>query len=209
MDAGTPVLLPSLMFPNSVPLDAGFYARYSKYNDIRRAKIMMLSDSLSKFTAFSTRVVEQKTELVKLLERGCYSLSRQRGLKKGFDVSWDDENFKNLYHDICYKLVANIDSDSDVGSSYLADMILTGRVLPLEAAAMSSQDMAPDKYVSVLEKVKSMYEEVKIKTSKLYTCPKCKHQETVLSQVQDRSLDENSSLIAVCVYCSYRWRMAG
>jgi DNA-directed RNA polymerase subunit M/transcription elongation factor TFIIS len=198
----------TLLFPNSVPLASYFYGS-SNYNDIRRAKLMMFGDRLSKYADFSKMHVAEKNTLLKYLERGCYGLARHRCIKNGFSMTWDDDNFVNLYHDICYKLVSNIDRESPVDSTYLATLILEGSIKPLDAAAMSSQDMAPDKYIEVMNRVTLMNEEIKIKTSKLYTCPKCKHQETVLSQVQDRSNDENSSLIAVCVYCRFQWKMAG
>lgn len=197
-----------MMFPRSVPLDSYFYD-HPNYTDIRRAKLMMFGDSLNKYEEFSAVSRAQKTEIIKNLERGCYNLARTKGSKKGFDISWDNENFTNLYHDICYKLAMNIDMESVVGSAYLTKMILSGTVSPANAAALSSQEMAPDKYVDVLNKLRMMNEEVKIKTSKLYTCGKCKHQETVLTQIQNRSLDENSNLIAVCVYCSNRWQING
>ena len=198
----------SLLFPNSVPLAAYFYSA-PNYNDIRRAKLMMFGDSLSKYEEFSKKMIAAKNEFLKYLERGCYSLARTRCIKKGFDAAWDNDNFVSMYHDICYKLVVNIDRDSLVDSMYLTNKLLDGSVRHQDAAAMTSQDMAPDKYVDVLNRIKLMNEEVKIKTSKLYTCPKCKHQETVLSQIQDRSNDENSSLIALCVYCRFQWKMAG
>lgn len=198
----------ALLFPKSVPLIPYFYS-HPNYNDVRRAKIMMFGDSLSKYEKFVGKDMLAKSGILKYLERGCYDLARRKGSKKGYVVSWDDDSFTSLYHDICYKVVMNIDSESVVGSTYLSDMILEGGVHPLRVAGMSSQEMEPSKYIDVLNKVRIMNEEVKIKTSKLYTCGKCKRNETVLTQVQTRSGDENSSLIAVCVYCSFRWQISG
>jgi DNA-directed RNA polymerase subunit M/transcription elongation factor TFIIS len=198
----------SLLFPNSVPLASYFYENQN-YNDIRRAKLMMFGDSLNKYEKFSKKFITEQNEFLKYLERGCYSLTRRRCIKKGFGMSWDDDDFVNLYHDVCYKLVSNIDGDEPGEMPYLANQLLNGVVKPLEASALSSQDMAPEKYIDVLNRIRLMNEEVKIKTSKLYTCSRCKKKETVLSQVQDRSNDENSSLIALCVNCGFQWRMAG
>lgn len=197
-----------LLFPNSVPLDPYFYT-HENYTDIRRSKLMMFGDCLQKYENFRSMNSEQKTRILKYLERGCYHTARKKGNKKNLSISWDSEHFTNLYHDICYKVAMNINPDSAVASTYLTQLILSGDINPKKVAAMTSQEMCPEKYTEILEKIQKMGEEVKIKTSKLYYCPKCKKNETILSNIQDRSGDENSSLIIFCVFCGFRWRLAG
>jgi len=194
-----------LYFPNSVPLSAYFYEN-ANYNDIRRSKIMMFGHCLNSYAEFASKSLADKNAMLKGLERGSYRHARKQGAKDIIGSSWDDENFANAYHDICYKLATNLNSED---SSYLTDLILSGEIQPSSAAALTSQEMDPDKYVDVLNKIKLMNEEVKLKTATMYTCTRCKHQETILNQVQDRSNDENSSLIATCTFCGFQWRMAG
>jgi DNA-directed RNA polymerase subunit M/transcription elongation factor TFIIS len=197
-----------LLFPNSVPLDVYFY-KHKNYTDLRRAKLMLFGDCLHEVEKFATLSIFDKNMLLKDLERGCYGATRKKGNKKGISISWDSDDFTYLYHDICYKVASNINPNSTVGSKYLTDLILDGSVEPKNVASMTSQDMCPEQYTCIMEKIKLMNEGVKVKTSKLYYCSKCKRNETILSNCTDRGGDENTSLIIFCVFCGFRWRMAG
>jgi DNA-directed RNA polymerase subunit M/transcription elongation factor TFIIS len=197
-----------LLFPNSVPLSIYFY-QHKNYNDTRRSKLMMFGDCLNRYENFRSLSLTNKLEILKHLERGCYHTTRKKGNKKEMTISWDGEHFTFLYHDICYKVASNINPDSEVGSTYLTELILAGNIHPKKVAGLTSQEMCPKQYTTIMEKIKLMNEGVKVKTSSLYYCSKCKHNETILSNVQDRSGDENSSLIIFCVFCGHRWRLCG
>lgn len=197
-----------LLFPNSVPLPLYFY-KHKNYTDTRRAKLMMFGDCLERYENFRKLKYDDKIEMLKHIERGCYHTTRKKGNKKGMSISWNSDNFTFLYHDICYKVAMNINPDSIVGSTYLTELILSGDIHPKKVAAMTSQEMCPNIYDAIQQKIALMNEGVKVKTSKLYFCGKCKRNKTILSNCQDRSGDENSSLIIFCVFCGHRWRLCG
>lgn len=197
-----------LLFPYSVPLSPYFYI-HKNYTELRRSKLMMFGDCLNRYENFRKLPQTKKLDILKHIERGCYHTTRKKGNKKGMSISWDVENFTFLYHDVCYKVAANINPDSDVSSTYLIELILSGGIHPKKVARITSQEMCPEQYIAIREKIKLMNEGVKVKTSSLYYCGKCKHNETILSNVQDRSGDENSSLIIFCVFCGHRWRLCG
>jgi len=197
-----------LLFPNSVPLTLYFY-KHKNYTDMRRAKLMMFGDCFNRYENFRKLDHSGKLEILKYLERGCYHSTRKKGNKKGLSISWDSDNFTLLYHDICYKVAMNINPDSAVGSTYLTELILSGDIHPRKVAAMTSQEMCPELYIAIMEKIELMNEGVKIKTSKLYYCARCRRNETILSIIYNRSGDENSSLVCSCVFCGHQWTMAG
>lgn len=197
-----------LLFPYSVPLSPYFY-KHKNYTETRRSKLMMFGDCLNRYENFRKLSQSSKLDILKHLERGCYHTTRKKGNKKGMSISWDGENFTFLYHDVCYKVASNINPDSAVGSTYLTELILSGDIHPKKVAGMTSQEMCPERYTGIMEKIKLMNEGVKVKTSSLYYCGKCKRNKTILSNVQDRSGDENSSLIIFCVFCGHRWRICG
>jgi DNA-directed RNA polymerase subunit M/transcription elongation factor TFIIS len=196
-----------LLFPKSIPLTAYFYIE-KNYNDVRRAKLMMFGDCLGEYSEFQKYKRDKKMEFLKNIERGCYHMTRKRGNKKDMSISWDSENFVNLYHDICYKVVMNLNKNA-IKSTELVDAVFSGDVHPKQIAKLTSQEMCPELYVNIYAKIEMSSEGVKIKTSKLYYCSKCKNNKTILNHVQDRSGDENTSTIIYCVFCGHQWRLSG
>lgn len=197
-----------LLFPNSVPLDPYFY-KHKNYTDLRRSKLIMFGDCFERYENFRKMDYPKKIELLKYIERGCYDYTRKKGSKKEISISWDSENFTLLYHDLCYKVAMNIRPDSYVGSTYLTELILSGDIHPKKVGGMTSQEMCPARYITIFEKIKLMNEGIKVKTSSLYYCGKCKRNETILSKVYNRSGDENNSLVCSCVFCGHQWTIAG
>lgn len=197
-----------LLFPKSIPLPIYFYNN-KNYTDVRRSKLMMFGDCLSEYDDFKKINYSKKIDILKYLERGCYNQAIKKCDEKGLNISWNNDNFALLYHDICYKVAMNIDPESYIGSDYLANLIISESIEPKKVAKMTSQEMCPEKYTEIFEKIKIMNESVKIKTSRLYYCGKCKRNETILSRCYNRSGDENNSLVCSCIFCGYQWTIAG
>ena len=197
----------TLLFPNAVPLMETVYTD-PKYNNIRRSKLIMLGDSLEKNKLFKTLNFDKKTQLICHIEKCCYKYAKQYAEENDIHIRWDSIEFSSSYHDICYKIVLNLIPEAGAENSYLFALILENPTMT-NIPFMTAQEMCPEKYIPILEKIQLMNAEIKVKTSSLYYCPKCKKNETIIRNVQDRAADENSSSYILCIFCSYRWKIGG
>ena len=75
---------------------------------------------------------------------------------------------------------------------------------------MNSEQLNP--YINKPYKQKLMLREqqtIKIKTSKMYTCPQCKKNDAKYWKMQTRSGDEGYTIFVNCQLCGFRWRIYG
>ena len=119
---------------------------------------------------------------------------------------WSEPKFVNLYHNICYKLAINLDSDSCVKSESIKKKIINQEVQLQDVANMSSKELCPKKYEKIDQKInKRTNLERKIKFSELYKCSKCKRNQCTTERRYARSLDEGTDLTVHCLFCGHNW----
>lgn len=69
-------------------------------------------------------------------------------------------------------------------------------------------DVSPQLLLNVI-KYRTRKDDQFTNYSRLYTCPKCGDNKTIIREKQCRALDEPLSLIIICINenCNYRWRI--
>jgi DNA-directed RNA polymerase subunit M/transcription elongation factor TFIIS len=188
---------------NTIPLKSELYTNL-QYNNIRRNKILIFGEILSKYAQFKELKYDAKHALICDLERSCYNaaIDKTQDLIK----SWTNSIFENLYHHICFNVISNLDPDSDVNSRYLGDSILNDKILPHLVGKLSSRELCPEKYIEYDENINKRSNSASIvKTTELYTCHKCKRKQCTLENVINRSIDEGTSLVVHCMFCGNSW----
>jgi DNA-directed RNA polymerase subunit M/transcription elongation factor TFIIS len=199
----TPVIANQpFIFPNAIPLNIKFYEN-ENYNDIRRCKLILLSDCLGKNFKFDNN---SKEAIIKAIEQGCLNRAIKKAKTYNIRCIWKEEQFVNLYHSICYKVSINIDKNSSINSSFIIDKILNNSIDLKTIANMTSKELYPKKYEKLEEKMHKRHNlERKIKFSERYQCKKCKRNQTTTERCYNRSLDEGVNLTIRCLFCGNSW----
>ena len=192
-------------YPRSIPLKYDvFYTK--KYNDLRRVHVIILSEILTSFAEFNQLHYDHQTELLRLLEKGCYKETIRKAYKHGIMCSWRNEQFQALYQQDFYKIAVNIDPSSSVGQTGLMKRILSQELQPQLLARMSSQDLYPELYVELLKRINIKASvERKVKYTRLYRCHKCKHNMCTMEKLFNRSGDEAINYTITCMFCWNTW----
>ncbi len=185
------------MFENAVPLP--FKTFYTKeYNDIRRLKLVLISDALNKFERFKVLKLDKKIEIMQEIEYSCVKEASRKANSYDVHCDWENYQYQNIYHSICYTVVSNI-NDPTVIQNILNEN-------DYNLAPKSYKELNPKKYEELSTKIeKRINTERMIKATTLFYCKKCKHNETTIERVQLRSNDESSSLRITCLYCNNQW----
>lgn len=200
---GYPNYLPSI--PNHKrPLITKYYIK--PYNRYRRAKLIMFIYVLEQHTEFCNLPTEEQYLLVENLERSCLNYTLDKAKEYNNPIKWNNETFQNIYTTICAKISSNIDQTNNVQNTFLTSAILNKTVNIKELPRMTSQDLYPEKYKSVLIKLEAS-KNVKqtIKTSAMYKCKRCHKSECTIENRYNRSLDEGVNLTINCVACGHEW----
>lgn len=182
------------------PLDVLFYR--TPYNRIRRAKIIMFGSVLSPYKKFNSMEKDQKTKLLKQLERACYNRTIDIANEQNIIASWSDDLFCDIYHIICYKISANLEPNGLVGNPSLAKNILDEVINIKSLPSMSSVEMYPQLYTKVKERIEaSKNAKQTVKYTTMYKCRRCKKNKCTFESIQNRSLDECNNFVVTCVNC--------
>ena len=85
----------SHLYDEMVSLPMGFYA--SKYNKIRRQRIVILYCCMRKWRPFKNLTEKIQEEYVRKIERSCYNNTCDESDKNNEPKNWNNENFISLY----------------------------------------------------------------------------------------------------------------
>jgi DNA-directed RNA polymerase subunit M/transcription elongation factor TFIIS len=140
------------------------------------------------------------------IESGCLNRTIDKSRYYNIRAIWETLKFRELYHDICYKVAVNIDPSSVIGSIHLINLIKNKTVDFVNIANLSSKTLCPEKYEKINKKINlRVNQEVKVKYSTLYRCFRCKNNKCTSERVYNRSLDEGVNLRITCTVCYNEW----
>jgi DNA-directed RNA polymerase subunit M/transcription elongation factor TFIIS len=186
------------------PLPIKYYA--NPYNTYRRAKLILLSDVFNQHKKFLDRSIEDRFALIERIERACSNYTIDKSKELNIPTKWDNKDYQYIYTIICAKIAANIDQQNTVCNTYLCDAILKEEIDVNALPKMSSQDLFPEKYKSVLSKIElSKNVERTVRTTAMFTCRRCKKSECTYENLYNRSLDEGVNLKVTCISCGIEW----
>lgn len=178
----------------------------NSYNKNRRSILLLISNILQKNKKFKKLNFEIQSDIIINIELSCYNHTLNKSDELLIYQSWDNEKFEYLYYLTCNKVTKNLDPDSEVNSEYLINLILNNEIDITQIGSMTSEDLCPDKSINIKENLNLRNnQEIKVKTSTLYTCRNCNHKEVTIKSVQIRALDESASLSLTCQFCKFNW----
>lgn len=176
------------------------------YNKNRRAILLLIANILEKNIKFKLKHKQIQTNIIINIELSCFNQTLTKADELLIYQSWDNEKFSYLYYLNCNKITKNLDIDSEVNSTYLINKILQNDININNIAAMSSDQLCPDKSQNIKDNLNLRHnQQIKFKTSTLYQCRNCKKREVKIQEYQGRSLDEGSNLSLTCVFCNFNW----
>lgn len=190
---------------NADPLPLEFY--YKPYTTLRRAKIILFSSVFKQHKSFTDMNVDNRFDLLKKIENSCYDYVTKKALEYNIPVSWECDNFSDIYTITCAKIASNIDQENSVKNKSLYNNIMNGSIDINQIPKMTSQEIYPSKYKHLLEQLEKSKNVLKtIRTTKMYTCRRCKKSECTYENLYNRSLDEGVNLKITCVSCGLEWK---
>jgi len=178
----------------------------NNYNKSRRVILLLIANILEKKRIFKLKNKEIQDNIIISIEKSCYEETIKKADELLIYQSWDNEKYSYLYYLYSNKVTKNLDSESEVQSDYLINLILSESVDITKIASMSSEELCPEKSKNIKESLdKRNNQKINIKTSTLYKCKNCGKKEVTIKSVQIRALDEAASLSITCVFCQYNW----
>ena len=145
------------------------------------------------------------------IEESVYQWSTEMIENKNQYPNFDNKNFKRFYMQKLISLYTNLKDDSYVKNSNLLDKISNNDLYSSNIAFLSSQELFPEKWKSLLER-KSAKEEI-VYSNKLevttdqYFCYRCKKNRCSYYFLQTRSSDEPTTCFITCLNCGNKWKI--
>jgi DNA-directed RNA polymerase subunit M/transcription elongation factor TFIIS len=181
--------------------------------NIKKKVIFNLLVSLGFKKTISKKIIDytygeiySKFYIAEKIERGCFNRTINKSRHYNIRAIWETLKFRDLYHDICYKVAININPTSIIDSIYLINLIKNKSVKLSNIANLSGKKLCPEKYEKIDKKINlRVNQEVKIKYSTLYRCFRCKNNKCTSERVYNRSLDEGVNLRITCTVCYNEW----
>jgi hypothetical protein len=189
-------------FPFGIPYK--FYIS-ENYNDIRRSKLKLIYTILNQDIRFRNDITwEEQVAIGEDIEKGFYREVMEKSDIANIRKDWGNMAFLTMYNSISYKVICNLDKHSLVGSQYLINEILDGRVNLGNLTKMTPSELSPLSNEALVKEIESIgqYESEK-RYSTLHQCDNCKKYTCVTENRYNRGLDEGSNLIIICVTCGH------
>lgn len=159
------------------------------------------------YEPWNSLAMEHQTTIVRRIERECFAETINSCVRDGIDRLFADKKFTARYSTACSKVMANLDINGSVGSTYLIDRLISGEITPQCAAQSSSMELCPSANATQRDNVAArLRQKPKPKVSRQYTCRKCHGNETIPISYQSRAADEDGTISIKCVNCYYVWR---
>ena len=139
-------------------------------------------------------------------EKGVYNYAIQEANFRKIVKKWENGAFAQLYLDRLRSVYINLKSNKDLALS-----VIRGDVLPQSLAFMTHQEMNPEHWSEIIERLRkrnaSKYTDNAEASTDMFTCRKCKGKRCTYYEMQTRSADEPATIFITCLDCKNHWRM--
>jgi DNA-directed RNA polymerase subunit M/transcription elongation factor TFIIS len=151
---------------------------------------------------------ETRDTYIRRMERNCFTITINTCIQDGIDRLFTEKKFIDRYSTICNKVLANLYTNSIVGSDYMITGLIEGRINPSHVAQLTSCELCPAASEAERNEIQ-LRQTIKVanKVSKAYKCKKCGCNETIPITYQSRASDEDSSRSIKCIECEFVWRL--
>jgi DNA-directed RNA polymerase subunit M/transcription elongation factor TFIIS len=192
----------SLLSVSGIPLTMDFYT--PEYNILRRLKAIMLTEKLMLYQEFVQLEYSNQIEMIKRIENSCSNETIRKARDCNIRCVWENEQFQNIYHNTVYTIISALD-DNDISNTLIKN-ILNKDIDINSIANLSSKDLSPQKYENIMFEINKRNNVTQTqKYTEMYFCKKCKHNQSTVERVQNRSGDEGSSFFITCTFCGAKW----
>ena len=169
---------------------------------------VVLETACANHPLWKNLTADNKETIVRRIERNCFEVTLASCTDDGINRLFTEKKFVERYSTNCNRVIVNIDILSDVGSPYLLDGIIQGKIDPYKVAELESKDLCPDASKFERDEITIRQgQKTELKVSTKYTCRKCLNSETTHREYQGRASDEASSLSIKCIHCENVWRI--
>jgi len=176
----------------------------------RQTMLDLFAAACTKQYEWKTLPMEKQRSIIRRIERSCHRAAIHMCEKDRKDRTWESSAFIGRYSALCYKVLANLDSGSSVGSEYLTDMIISSDIDPRAVGELSSATLFPEGSAEERNIIAIRREQkIQEKFSEKYKCSKCHARKCVWYGVQTRGLDEPEDKHCRCLECGHQWKEGG
>ena len=178
---------------------------YYKLEKLRSPKFEMLRD------LFDMKLLTIKRSecenMIKNIEFSCYEKTITVADKWNIHTNWDNNEFVELYHQMCFNTASLLSCELNGNrAKELQKKIISGEIETSCVGFISCEEFFPELYEKHREKFNQVTNiSTNIKTSELYTCYRCKRNQTVVEKNPCRAADEQIPLRITCVFCGNKW----
>jgi DNA-directed RNA polymerase subunit M/transcription elongation factor TFIIS len=189
-------------FPFGIPHK--FYIN-KNYNDIRRSKLKLIYTIFNQDMRFRNNITwKEQVAIGEAIEKCFYREVIEKSDISNIRKDWGNRSFLTMYNSISYKVICNLDKKSLVGSQYLLNEILDGKINLGNITKMTPYELSPASNAKLIKEIESISQyESKKRYSTLHQCGNCKKYTCVTENRYNRGLDEGSNLIIICVTCGH------
>lgn len=175
------------------------------YNKLRRSVILLISHLIDEKLS-SLLDLEDRSQIILDIERGCYNKTIEKCNKLMIVKSWTSDEFVFIYRIYTNNVTKNLDMKCEVKNNLLLNRLSTYEVNALDIAFMSNIELFPEKSSHITDKLnKRTNQKIKLKTTSMYTCRNCKGKCATMQEIQLRRIDESANTKLTCVFCNNSW----
>jgi len=149
------------------------------------------------------------TDNATLIEQGVYNNIINYSIEHNITKTWDNNMFKQLYIKKVMSIYSNLNKNSYIGNTRLAERLHAKEFKPQQLANMTPQYTFPEHWKYILDKKskrdKMLYELRPETATDMYKCFRCKKRMCTYYQLQTRSADEPMTTFVTCINCGNRW----
>ena len=185
---------------------SAYFYKNKEYSFTRINKIFLFLRYLSKHKKFFKTKNSVKHEILKNIEDTCHNNTIKIALEQNINYDWKQEEFTDIYHYICGRVLSYIDIDNTDYKkvNIIINGFINDKSLAKEFPNRTHRNLYPELYVEINKK-QAADNQIVIKASKLRTCPKCKQNLSTTKNRYARSIDEGFDLTSTCVFCGHSW----
>lgn len=177
------------------------------YNKIRRCILLLLANLINDSLIPHFNYTE-RSNIITTIEMSCYKKALDKCNKLMIIKSWSNPRFENIYRIYTNNVTKNLDNKSEVKNNYLIDQIINKTINLENIAFLSNIELFPEKSIHIINKFNQRTQQnIKKKTTSMYTCRNCKEKCATMQEIQLRRIDEAANTKLCCVFCGNTWFM--
>jgi hypothetical protein len=106
-------------FKHAIPLPSNPFYIDKSYVGLRKTKLIAISDRFGQIKQFHNFSYEKQIEIIKYIENSCLNETIRKSREYNIRCVWNNIQFENIYHSICYNILTALDIRSETGSKIL------------------------------------------------------------------------------------------